>query len=160
VVQHLSRGFAPGLAAWLDKASSVRVKLAEDGETLRPATAYVAGDDRHLCVSAARRIHLSAAPALGGFRPSGTVLFESVAAAFGRGAVAVILTGMGRDGVDGLRAIRAAGGRTIAESKATAIVYGMPGAAVRDGLADLVLPLHDVCAAVAGMLVPSVAGKR
>jgi two-component system, chemotaxis family, protein-glutamate methylesterase/glutaminase len=160
VVQHLSRGFAPGLAAWLDKASSVRVKLAEDGETLRPATVYVAGDDRHLCVSASRRIQLSGAPAVGGFRPSGTVLFESVAAVFGRGAVAVILTGMGRDGVDGLRAIRAAGGRTIAESKATAIVYGMPGAAVRDGLADLVLPLHAVCAAVAGMLVPSVAGKR
>jgi two-component system chemotaxis response regulator CheB len=159
VVQHISRGFGPGLADWLDKASPLRVKLAEDGETLRPATVYVAVDDRHLCVSAARRIHLSAAPAVGGFRPSGTALFESVAAAFGRGALAVILTGMGRDGVDGLRAIRRAGGRTIAESKATAVVYGMPGAAVRDGLADLVLPLHEVCAAVAGLLVPSAAGK-
>jgi two-component system, chemotaxis family, protein-glutamate methylesterase/glutaminase len=159
VVQHISRGFGPGLADWLDKASPLRVKLAEDGETLRPATVYVAVDDRHLCVSASRRIHLSAAPAVGGFRPSGTALFESVAAAFGRGAVAVILTGMGRDGVDGLRAIRRAGGRTIAESKATAVVYGMPGAAVRDGLADLVLPLHEVCAAVAGLLVPSAAGK-
>lgn len=159
VVQHISRGFGPGLAAWLDKASPLRVKLADDGETLRPATVYVARDDRHLCVSASRRIHLSAAPFVGGFRPSATVLFESVAAAFGRGALAVILTGMGRDGVDGLRAIRSAGGRTIAESKATAVVYGMPGAAVHDGLADLVLPLHEVCAAVAGLLVPSAAGK-
>ena len=70
-------------------------------------------------------------PGVGGFRPSGTVLFESVAATFGRGAVAVILTGMGRDGVDGLRAIRRAGGRTIAESEATAVVYGMPAAAVQ-----------------------------
>ena len=159
VVQHISRGFGPGLAAWLDKASLLRVKLADDGETLRPATVYVARDDRHLCVSASRRIHLSSAPVVGGFRPSATVLFESVAAAFGRGALAVILTGMGRDGVDGLRAIRSAGGRTIAESKATAVVYGMPGAAVHDGLADLVLPLHEVCAAVAGLLVPSAAGK-
>jgi two-component system chemotaxis response regulator CheB len=159
VVQHISRGFGPGLADWLDKASPLRVKLADDGETLRPATVYVARDDRHLCVSASRRIHLSAAPFVGGFRPSATVLFESVAAAFGRGALAVILTGMGRDGVDGLRAIRRAGGRTIAESKATAVVYGMPGAAVHDGLADLVLPLHEVCAALAGLLVPSAAGK-
>ena len=159
VVQHISRGFGPGFADWLDKASPLRVKLAEEGETLRPATVYVAREDRHLCVSESRRIHLSAAPVVGGFRPSATVLFESVAAAFGRGALAVILTGMGRDGVDGLRAIRRAGGRTIAESKATAVVYGMPGAAVEDGLADLVLPLHEVCAAVAGLLVPSVAGK-
>ena len=159
VVQHISRGFGPGLADWLDKACAVRVKLAEHGEPLRPGTVYVAGDDRHLGVSAARRIHLSAAPAVGGFRPSGTVLFESVAAVFGHAAVAVILTGMGRDGVDGLREIRRAGGRTIAESKATAVVDGMPGTAVREGLADFVLPLHEVCAALAGVLVPSVAGK-
>ena len=159
VVQHIARGFGPGFADWLDKASAVRVKLAEHGEPLRPGTVYVAGDDRHLGVSAARRVHLSAAPAVGGFRPSGTVLFESVAAVFGQGAVAVILTGMGRDGVDGLRAIRSAGGRTIAESKATAVVDGMPGTAVREGLADLVLPLHEVCAAVAGLLVPSAVGK-
>ncbi len=76
------------------------------------------------------------------------MLFESVAAAFGRSALAVILTGMGRDGVDGLRAIRKAGGRTIAESEATAIVYGMPAAAVNAGLADFVLPLDDVGAAM------------
>jgi two-component system chemotaxis response regulator CheB len=79
------------------------------------------------------------------------VLFESVAAAFGRRAVAVILTGMGRDGVDGLRAIRRAGGRTVAESEVTAVVYGMPAAAVHAGLADFVLPLDQVCAAVAGL---------
>jgi two-component system chemotaxis response regulator CheB len=159
VVQHIARGFGPGLAGWLDKASALRVKVAEESELLRAGTVYVAGDDHHLCVSSSRRVHLSGAPAVGGFRPSGTVLFESVAAAFGRGAVAVILTGMGRDGVDGLRAIRRAGGRTIAESEATAVVYGMPAAAVRDGLADVVLPLPEVCAAVAGLLVASAAEK-
>ena len=159
VVQHISRGFGPGLAGWLDKASALRVKVAEEGELLQAGTVYVAGDDHHLCVSSSRRVQLSSAPAVGGFRPSGTALFESVAAVFGRGAVAVILTGMGRDGVDGLRAIRRAGGRTIAESQATAVVYGMPGAAVRDGLADLVLPLPEVCAAVAELLVPTAAEK-
>jgi two-component system, chemotaxis family, protein-glutamate methylesterase/glutaminase len=159
VVQHMSRGFSPGFADWLDKASPLVVKLAEEGESLRPGTVYVAVDDHHLCLSPSRRIRLSTAPAVGGFRPSGTVLFESVAAAFGPTAVAVILTGMGRDGVEGLRAIRRAGGRTIAESEATAVVYGMPAAAIHAGLADFVLPLDEVCAAVAGLLVLSVSGK-
>jgi two-component system, chemotaxis family, protein-glutamate methylesterase/glutaminase len=160
VVQHMSRGFSPGFAGWLDKASPLRVKLAEEGEALRPGTAYVAIDDHHLCLSRSRKIHLSTAPAVGGFRPSGTVLFESVAAVFGPSALAVILTGMGRDGVDGLRSIRRAGGRTIAESQATAVVYGMPAAAVHAGLADFVLPLDGVCAAVAGLLVASLSRKE
>jgi two-component system chemotaxis response regulator CheB len=153
VVQHISRGFGPGFAGWLDKASPLRVKMAEEGEALRPATVYVAVDDRHLGVTASHKIHLSTDPAVGGFRPSATVLFESVAAAFRGHAVAVILTGMGRDGVDGLRAIRRAGGRTIAESEATAVIYGMPAAAVHAGLADFILPLDEVCAAMAGLLV-------
>jgi two-component system, chemotaxis family, protein-glutamate methylesterase/glutaminase len=153
IVQHISRGFSPGFAGWLDKASALRVKMAQEGEALQPGTAYVAVDDHHLCVSATRRIHLSPAAPVGGFRPSGTALFESVAAAFGRGAVAVILTGMGRDGVDGLRAIRQAGGRIIAESEESAVVYGMPAAAVEAGLADFILPLEEVCGAIAGLLV-------
>jgi len=160
VVQHMSRGFGPGFAGWLDKASPLRVKMAEEGEALRPATVYVAVDDHHLCLSASRRIHLSTDPAVGGFRPSATVLFESVATAFGGNAVAVILTGMGRDGVDGLRAIRRAGGRTVAESEATAVIYGMPAAAVHAGLADFILPLDEVCAAVAGLLAGRAAMKE
>jgi two-component system chemotaxis response regulator CheB len=151
LVQHISRGFIPGFAGWLDKASPLRVKPAKEGEELRPGTVYVAVDDHHLCVSPSRTIRLSVAEAVGGFRPSGTVLFESVAAAFGSRAVAVILTGMGQDGVEGLRAIRRAGGRTIAESEATAVIYGMPGAAVQAGLADFILPLDEVCAAMASL---------
>jgi two-component system chemotaxis response regulator CheB len=156
VVQHLSHGFIPGFAGWLDKASRLKVKPAQEDEALRPGTVYVAVDDHHLCVTPSRKIHLSTAEAVGGFRPSGTVLFESVATAFGSRAVAVILTGMGRDGVDGLRAIRRAGGRTVAESETTAVVYGMPAAAVGAGLADFILPLDQVCAALAGLLSTSV----
>jgi two-component system chemotaxis response regulator CheB len=159
VTQHMSRGFGAGFADWLDNASPLRIKLAEGGEVLKPGTVYLGVDDHHLGVSSARRIHLSTAPAVGGFRPSGTVLFESVAAAFGRGALAVILTGMGRDGVDGLRAIRRAGGRTIAESEATAIVYGMPAAAVNAGLADFILPLGQVSGAVASMVAAAAIGE-
>ena len=161
IVQHISRGFSPGFAGWLDKASAVRVKLAEEGEGLRAGTVYVGVDDRHLCVTPSRKVHLSTSEAVGGFRPSGTVLFDSVAAAFGNRAVAVILTGMGRDGVDGLRAIRRLGGRTIAESEATAVVNGMPGAAVSAGLADFILPIDQVCAALADLPVGiSVASKE
>jgi two-component system, chemotaxis family, protein-glutamate methylesterase/glutaminase len=160
VVQHMSRGFSPGFADWLDKASPLRVKLAEAGEALQPGTVYVAVDDHHLCISSSHRIRLSTGPPVDGFRPSGTVLFQSAAAAFGRGLVGVILTGMGRDGVDGLRAIRRAGGRTVAESEASAVVYGMPGAAVEAGLADFILPLDQVCAALAGLLVASPPQER
>ena len=154
VVQHISRGFTVGFAAWLDQACKLRVKIAEEGETIDPGTVYVAADDRHLCASAVRRIHISRAPEVGGFRPSGTPLFESMAAAYGPSALAVILTGMGRDGVDGLRAIREAGGRTIAESEETAVVYGMPGAAVSAGLADFVLPLQQVIASLLALPSP------
>ncbi len=151
IVQHISLGFTRGFAQWLNDASPLRVKLAEDGEPLQAGTVYVAADDRHLCVSKRRTAHLSVGPEVGGFRPSGTPFFRSVAAAYGRGALAVILTGMGRDGVDGLQAIRAAGGRTIAESEETAVVYGMPMAAVQAGLADFVLPLGEVVTTLAGL---------
>ena len=153
IVQHISRGFSAGFADWLDKASPLHVKMAQEGEALVGGTAYVAVDDCHLTVSSSRRIHLSRKAAVGGFRPSGTVLFDSVAAAYGRSAVALILTGMGRDGVDGLRTIKNAGGRTFAESVRTAVVNGMPGAAVEAGLADFVLPLDQVAGTMAGLAV-------
>ena len=160
VVQHISRGFSPGFADWLDKASPLRVKLAAEGEALSGGTAYIAVDERHLGVTAAGRVHLSAAAPVGGFRPSGTVLFESVAAGFGKSAVAVILTGMGRDGVDGLRAVRNAGGRTFAESERSAVVIGMPGAAVTAGLADIVLPIDQIANAMVGLVPVPAADER
>ena len=160
VVQHISRGFTLGFAGWLDHASKLTVKLAEEGEPVTPGNVYIARDDRHLCVSSVRRIHLSRAAEVGGFRPSGTTLFESVAIAYGKSALALILTGMGRDGVDGLRAVRGAGGRTIAESEETAVVYGMPGAAVAAGLADFVLPLDQIIATLCGLLYTGDARKE
>ena len=78
------------------------------------------------------------------FRPSGTHLFESLAKAYGPGAAAVMLTGMGVDGVEGLRAVRQAGGRTLAQDEKSSVVFGMPGAAVAAGLADQVLPLEEI----------------
>ncbi len=145
VVQHIAAGFVPGLARWLDSASPLTVKVAEDEEPLVAGHVYVAPTDRHLEVDAARRVaRLGAGPARGGFRPSASVLFESVARAWGEAAMGVILTGMGRDGVDGLRVLRGAGGRVVAQDEATSVVYGMPGAAVREGAADYVLGLPSI----------------
>lgn len=140
VVQHITPGFLPGLVSWLNTVSPLHVKAAEHGEALRPGIVYLAPDDCHLGV-AGRTIALSQAAPVGGFRPSGTYLLESVARAYGPAAVALILTGMGEDGVVGLAAVRRAGGRVIAQDEQSCVVYGMPAAAVAAGLADQVLPL-------------------
>lgn len=154
VVQHISAGFTAGLASWLSSSVPLRVKVAEAGEPLVPATVYVAPEDRHLGVTLGRTVALSSEPPVGGFRPSGTYLFESVAAAYGPAAAAVILTGMGEDGLEGLRAVRRAGGRVIAQDEASSVVFGMPAAAIREGLADRILPLDRIAREVA-----SLAGK-
>lgn len=143
-VQHITPGFTAGMAAWLGSVCPVRVKVAQEGEVLRPGTAYLAPDDAHLGVNGRGAVALSDSPPVGGFRPSGTFLFESVALAYGVAAVAVILTGMGDDGVQGLRAIRRAGGLVIAQDEATSVIFGMPGAAVAAGLTDAVLPLGEI----------------
>src|SRR6185436_555314 len=91
---------------------------------------------------------VSDAPPVGGFRPSASYLFETAARTFGAATLAVVLTGMGQDGVEGLRAVRQAGGEVIAQDEASSVVYGMPGAAARAGVVDLVLPLKDIAARI------------
>jgi two-component system chemotaxis response regulator CheB len=144
VVQHIATGFVDGLAAWLNTTASLPVRVARDGDPLHPGTVYVAPDDHHLGVADRSTIAVSPTPAVDGFRPSGSVLFESVAQVFGKAVVAVILTGMGEDGVAGLRAVRTAGGRIIAQDEDTSVVFGMPGAAVAAGLADATMPLGAI----------------
>jgi len=144
MVQHITPGFVSGLASWLDSSSPLRVKLAEQGEPLTPHTVFLAPDHRHLGASGHGTVALSSSPPIGGFRPSGTFLFESVGRAFGAGAVAVILTGMGDDGVEGLRMIRRTGGQVIAQDETTSVIFGMPGAAIAAGLVDLVQPLPAI----------------
>jgi two-component system chemotaxis response regulator CheB len=143
VVQHIALGFAKGLATWLDSVCKLEVKVAEDGETLRPGVVYIAPDDRHLGVRADRRVEVSNAAPVGGFRPSGTWLFRSATRVFGSSLAAAVLTGMGQDGLEGLREVHAAGGWVLAQDEATSVVYGMPGVAVAAGLAHEVLPLSD-----------------
>ncbi len=146
VVQHIALGFAGGMAEWLGSVTPLTVKVAEDGELLTAGSVYIAPDDRHLGVSVDGHVQVSNTAPVGGFRPSGTSLFRSVARVYGAGSVALILTGMGQDGLDGLRELRQAGGRVLAQDEATSIVFGMPGVAVAAGLADAVLPLEGIAA--------------
>lgn len=144
IVQHIARGFVDGLAHWLGSAGPIRVKVAEDGEIARPGVAYLAPDDHHLGVRGRDRIQLADGPAIGGFRPSASHLFASVAHAHGAATVGVILTGMGADGVQGLGAVRSAGGHVLAQDQASSVVYGMPAEAVRAGVVSEVISLESL----------------
>jgi two-component system chemotaxis response regulator CheB len=160
VVQHITPGFTPGLVAWLNRVCDVQVKLAEHGEPLAPHTVYLPPDGWHLGVARVAvggsrpfAVLLPDAAPIAGFRPSGSFLFESVAQAFGPSTVAVILTGMGEDGVEGLRHVRQLGGRILAQDEPTSVVFGMPGAALQAGLADEILPLDDIAGRLMGLVL-------
>jgi two-component system, chemotaxis family, protein-glutamate methylesterase/glutaminase len=144
IVQHISPGFTQGLIDWLNGATAIEVTAATAGQKLKAGFAYIALEDFHCGVTAAGTIvQIDRAP-LGGFRPSATVLFESASREFGQSHLAVILTGMGTDGVDGLRSVRQTGGAVIAQAEASCVVYGMPKAAIDAGLANAVIPLAAI----------------
>jgi len=153
LVQHISRGFVEGFAAWLNTAGPLRVRVASDGEPLRPGTVYIAPDDHHLGVADRFRIALASTPPINRFRPSANHLFASVAGQFGSAAVAVMLTGMGDDGCEGLAAIRREGGRIVAQDEKTSVVFGMPGAAIQAGLADWTLPIQEIAPTLRSLVV-------
>jgi two-component system, chemotaxis family, protein-glutamate methylesterase/glutaminase len=144
VVQHIARDFTTGFVDWLAGSCGLPVELARDGEALRAGTVYVAPDDAHLGVSSGLRVSLSDAPPIGGFRPSATHLFESAARAAGRRLVAVVLTGMGTDGADGLAVAHRAGACVIAQDEASSVVYGMAQEAVRRGAVDMIVPVEEI----------------
>ena len=139
LVQHISDGFIDGFVAWLGTRTAMDVVLAERGDELLPGTVYVAGSERHLGSDGDGRIALDAGPPVNGFRPSISRLFDSVADCYGREAVGILLTGMGRDGADGLRRMRDAGALTIAQDEESSVIFGMPGEAVRLNAAAEVL---------------------
>jgi two-component system chemotaxis response regulator CheB len=141
LVQHMGAPFLEGFASWLNGLVSLEVRLAQDQEIPRPGQVYVAPGDRHLLLSSAGTLKLSAEPPLGNQRPSATMLFQSMARSLGRRGLGVILTGMGEDGAQGLVDLRQAGGYAVAEDESTAVVYGMPAAAARMGGVNVSLPL-------------------
>ena len=152
-VQHIAPGFIGGLAEWLNGQTALGVKVAEPAEAMRPGSMYLAPDGFDIGVTADGRIRLVRDPASDGFRPSASYLFHSVAAVYGRSAVGVLLTGMGRDGADGLRRLRDAGGVTIAQDAESSVVFGMPGEAIRLGAAGYVLAPAQIGAMIRWLAV-------
>ena len=144
VVQHMSAGFTSALANQLAEQSGYPVHEAKAGDELAAGSAWVAPGGFHLVIERNGTVSLSEAPPLHGVRPAADVTFKSAAQVYGARAVGVVLTGMGRDGALGLAAIKAGGGRTVAQDKATCTVYGMPKAAVEMGVVDEVLPLDQI----------------
>ena len=145
IVQHIASGFGPGLANWLNSHSPLQVSLATEGAPLLPGRTYLAPEGQHLGVSAdGLTVSLLDQPAREGFRPSADTLFESVASAFGPASAAVVLTGSGGDGVEGLRAIRDAHGLVIAQDEGSCVTFENPGKAVDADLVHAVLPLARI----------------
>lgn len=144
VALHIAPGFVDGLAAWLDRASAARVRLARHGETLPPGEVLLAPRDRHLTVTSDRTVCLVRGMSGDSFVPSADRLFTSLADGLGPAAVGIILTGMGRDGVAGLHLIRTAGGRTFAQDEGSCAVFGMPHAAIDAGAIEEVIGLDEV----------------
>jgi two-component system chemotaxis response regulator CheB len=151
VVQHMSGGFTKSLAERLDRDALIRVKEAEEGEILKAGHAYLAPGDWHMEVEkkgAEAVLRLNQRPPVLGVRPSADLLFLSVAEAFGEKAVGVILTGMGRDGTRGFRALKQKKAVTLAQDEASSVVYGMPRAAFSAGVVDKVVPLKGMMDAI------------
>ena len=152
VVQHMPPGFTRSLAARLDSMSHLRVSEAEEGEVVEVNHVYLAPGGLHMRVVPAlggkSAIALDSGATIWGVRPAADPLFVSVAEQFGEQTIGVVLTGMGRDGSDGLQAIRAAGGVGIVQDRATSTIYGMPQAALARAGAERIAALHDVAPAV------------
>jgi two-component system chemotaxis response regulator CheB len=132
------------MADILSRRTPLRVKQAEEGEPVAPATVYIAPPNRHLLVNPDGTLSLTQSQLVHFLRPSADLLFESVAASYGERAIAVVLTGTGSDGAMGVQAIKKMGGTVIAQDEATAEFFGMPGAAIQSGSVDFVLPLDEI----------------
>lgn len=158
VVQHIPAGFSKPLAEHLDRKSSLTVRHAEDGDPVRPGCVLVApagydltfrGRNGNVIVA----LDKGSGPVTpGGFRPSVDGVMTAAARVFGDAALGVLMTGMGRDGAQGMKEIKNCRGRTIAEAESSCVVYGMPRAAVEAGAADRVVPLPLIAQEIMNMI--------
>jgi two-component system chemotaxis response regulator CheB len=142
VAQHVAEGFAWGLAEWLNGRSALRVKVAEDGEEVRPGSVYLNPTGSDFGLSSQGRVILEPGHPGAVYHPSCDALLRSVVRTYQADVVALILSGMGRDGVAGLEAVKAAGGHTLAQDAASSVVFGMNGQAIQAGWVDRVLALE------------------
>jgi two-component system, chemotaxis family, protein-glutamate methylesterase/glutaminase len=148
IVQHIARGFLPGMVDWLSQTTSLRVLIAAHGVLPLPGHAYVAPDDFHLGLTASGRIMLAREEPESGLRPAVSYLFRTLANHCGAGAVGVLLTGMGKDGAAELKRMKERGAMTIAQDRDSSIVHGMPGEAIQLGAASQILAADQIAEAL------------
>lgn len=144
LVQHVDQVFAAGMAEWLASESPLPVRLARDGEPPQPGTVLLAGTNNHMCLTRDGTLIYTEEPRSHVYRPSIDVFFDSVVEHWKGEAVGVLLTGMGRDGAEGLKKMRERGFLTLAQDRASCAVYGMPKAAAELGAAVEILPLERI----------------
>jgi len=148
LVQHMPDGFTGALAEQLSEAAGFSIREAEAGDLAGPGSALLAPGGSHLLLDRTGRVQLRQDPPLHGVRPAADPTLVSAAQSFGASTIGVVLTGMGRDGAKGLAAVKASGGTTLAQDKATSLVYGMPKAAVELGVIDTISPLDRIAAVI------------
>ena len=148
IVQHQDPNFRSWLTEILSRITELRVTQARDGERLAAGTVFLAPPGHHLLVAADGTLSLSDTARVRFVRPSADVLFASLAESWDGGAIAVVLTGTGKDGADGVRAIKSRGGTVIVQDEVSAEFFGMPSAAIQTGTADQILPLGAIAAAL------------
>jgi chemotaxis response regulator CheB len=146
IIQHMDAEMAPGMADWLGQGSAMPVRLATEGDRPTAGLVLVAGTSDHLVLKSASRLGYTSDPRDYVYRPSVDAFFHSVGRMWHDAAVGVLLTGMGRDGAAGLKAMRDRGFHTIAQDAATSAVYGMPKAAARLDAAVDILPIERIAA--------------
>lgn len=144
IAQHISDGFIEGMAQWLSSMCKLSVKVAEDGEYLQAGCVYLSPSEQHLTLSMDRRVRLKTRAEGDIYHPSCDELLSSVAQVFGRHAIGIIMTGMGRDGTRGMSAIHAHGGITLAQDEASSVIYGMNSEAVNAGVIQRELALEHI----------------
>jgi two-component system, chemotaxis family, protein-glutamate methylesterase/glutaminase len=152
IVQHLDPRHRSLMAEILSRRTPLQVKQAEEGDSLTPGIVYIAPPDRHLLVNPDRTLSLSQSELVHFLRPSADLMFDSVAASHKDRAIAVVLTGTGKDGAMGVQAIRKMGGTVIAQDEATSEFFSMPSAAIQMG-ADFVLPLSEMAVALVSLVM-------
>ncbi len=147
IVQHMPPSFTGSMAERINWITKIEVKEAEEGDVINPGFAYIAPGGFHMLVEKSGEqeiIRLHQGPKVNSVRPSITLMMNSAAECFGSKCIGVLLTGMGQDGVEGMRSIKRAGGVTFAEDESTCVVFGMPRVAIQEGVVDKVLPIHHM----------------
>lgn len=153
IVQHIAAGFAEGFAKWLQGFTNLPVLLPGDGDIARPGFCYIAPSKCHMTVGSGNTIHLDQSAPLSP-QPAVSRLLASVASVYGAKAIGVILTGMGRDGVEQLLQMRQAGACTIAQDSESCIMFGMPKEAIAIGAAQHILPLDRIASTLVSLTMP------